>query len=372
MQSERSMEFFAGLMNPANTHSVQIKRMCSDKTIRAEVNAISSLKHPTSTGPRPSEALGNVIKSDNAPRFLRDILKQINPSMREAFGNLSSLPVGISFLPEVAGSGKSYMEIAIIFSQFGSCKESVQPADAKPDEVKILYFLNNNAGVETFTNRLVETYNQLGIENSPPVIRLDPMGSEVKSGMKGTTRRTYEEAFGQSEAEKDNENASIKNQFLATHALNEILLGIHNAYDNTRKATRFIVMSYASKELVGHLGKVESGEGLDDDSKSMFKAEFKSLYEDFLIDFHETVVTTPVGASNFAFRQSFRPDIVILDEAGTMRELTTLIPIAFLSPKAWIVTGDIAQKPPYISMKHDLGAGKISSTFPSNVKQRTF
>ncbi|KAL6801049.1 hypothetical protein GGI42DRAFT_36564 [Trichoderma sp. SZMC 28013] len=156
MQSERSMEFFVRLMNPANTQSVQIKRMCSDKTIRAEVNAINSLKHPTSADPRPSErslaaykflmqfdpttaktnlldeipALGNVVNSDddNAPHFLRKIFNEMNRSMREAFGTTSNLPAGICFIPGVAGSGKSYMmEMAIIFSQFGSCEASAQP-----------------------------------------------------------------------------------------------------------------------------------------------------------------------------------------------------------------------------------------------------
>lgn len=72
---------------------------------------------------------------------------------------------------------------------------------------------------------------------------------------------------------------------------------------------------------------------------------------DFLREFNGTVVITPVAASNAKLRDSFRPDIVIVDDAATMREITTLIPIAFFDPKAWIITGDVAQKPPHISGK---------------------
>ncbi|KAH7256546.1 hypothetical protein BKA59DRAFT_76231 [Fusarium tricinctum] len=36
-------------------------------------------------------------------------------------------------------------------------------------------------------------------------------------------------------------------------------------------------------------------------------------------------------------------------------------PIAHLSPKAWVVVGDIAQIPPHLTMEHDLGPGKTTS-----------
>ncbi|KAL7929424.1 hypothetical protein V8C35DRAFT_315601 [Trichoderma chlorosporum] len=401
---DTALEYFTRLMNPENTQAVHIKRVFSDKTIRAEVDAVNSLKHPTSANPSPTDrsivayrylmrfddtvartnlldeipALGNVINSANAPEFLREIFNKMNRPMRDAFGAMSSLPAGIFFLPGVAGSGKSFMmEMAIIFSQFGSCGASVQPADAEPQNIKILYLLNSNAGVEAFTRRLIETYNNHGIKNSPPVVRLYPMDSEIKAGVKGTTRQNYKETFSQSQAEKDREDVANENHFLATYAMNEISLGIHSAYDRTHKGARQnldrslhqAALDYLHShrelpcyaDLVELLDRVDRGEKLNDGSKSLFKSNFKILFQDFLEDFHGTIVTTPVAASNFAFREAFKPDLIILDEAGTMRELTALIPIAFFSPKAWILTGDIAQKPPYISMEHGLGAGKISS-----------
>lgn len=44
-----------------------------------------------------------------------------------------------------------------------------------------------------------------------------------------------------------------------------------------------------------------------------------------------------------------------------MDEASILILIAHYSPKAWVGAGDIAQKPPHLTMEHDLGSGKVSS-----------
>ncbi|CAF3623937.1 unnamed protein product [Fusarium graminearum] len=45
----------------------------------------------------------------------------------------------------------------------------------------------------------------------------------------------------------------------------------------------------------------------------------------------------------------------------TMDEPTLMIPIYHYAPKAFVITGDIAQKPPHLTMEHDLGPGKIST-----------
>lgn len=44
-----------------------------------------------------------------------------------------------------------------------------------------------------------------------------------------------------------------------------------------------------------------------------------------------------------------------------MDEPTLVIPICHYAPKAFVITGDIAQKPPHLTMEHDLGPGKIST-----------
>ncbi|OBS26874.1 hypothetical protein FPOA_00817 [Fusarium poae] len=44
-----------------------------------------------------------------------------------------------------------------------------------------------------------------------------------------------------------------------------------------------------------------------------------------------------------------------------MRELTTLIPIGLFTLKVWVITGDINQRGPFITLEHDLGCDKVSS-----------
>lgn len=97
-----------------------------------------------------------------------------------------------------------------------------------------------------------------------------------------TTRQKYEAAFGQSQAEKDREVASIENHFLATYALNEISLDIHDGYDRTRNDARqnkdrslhqaaldFLKLHSDEpryEDLVEQLGRIDCGERLDCDS----------------------------------------------------------------------------------------------------------
>ncbi|RFU78586.1 hypothetical protein TARUN_3629 [Trichoderma arundinaceum] len=68
-----------------------------------------------------------------------------------------------------------------------------------------------------------------------------------------------------------------------------------------------------------------------------------SLYRDVLAE-ADFVATTPVAASG-SFATLFRPEIIFMDEAPHARELTTLIPMAYFDPLAWIFTGDVKQTP---------------------------
>ncbi|KAI8720961.1 CCHC-type domain-containing protein [Fusarium sp. LHS14.1] len=78
---------------------------------------------------------------------------------------------------------------------------------------------------------------------------------------------------------------------------------------------------------------------------------------------HGTVVTTPAAAATTAFRDYFKPDQVIIDEAATMREITTLIHIAFFDPKAWIITGD-----PYRTKGQSTDAARLCQSFKTSVQ----
>lgn len=60
------------------------------------------------------------------------------------------------------------------------------------------------------------------------------------------------------------------------------------------------------------------------------------------------IATTPVAIYG-SFEKLFHPDIIFIDEAPHARELTSLIPIAFYEPIAWIFTGDVKQTKPFVN-----------------------
>ncbi|KAK1762908.1 hypothetical protein QBC33DRAFT_581402 [Phialemonium atrogriseum] len=402
---ESAVSYLARVMDPNNAQPVKVKRVSSNKTICAEVDAVNALNCPPSADPRPSDesvaafryllrfnadtapivnlleaipALGNVVNDNSSPPFVKNLFEGMNKPMKEAFRAMDSLPAGICFVPGVAGCGKSYMmEMAIVFSQFGSCAADAEPHNAMPNKLKVLYLINNNAGVEAFTSRLIETYDGLGIANHPAVLRLYPMGSEVRSGMSQGPKQQRPDVFAEGAAEAERAAMDIENHFLATYVMNEISINVHNAHAAARKARRHNVENSlhcaALRYFEGHrteerfgklarlLDRLRAGEKLDGKSRAYFETSIKMLYTDFLQDFHGTIVTTPMGASVSAFRNAFRPDIVIMDDAGLMRELTTLVPIVYFSPKVWIIIGDVVQAVPHITMQHDLGPGTTTS-----------
>ncbi|CAJ0545530.1 Ff.00g090030.m01.CDS01 [Fusarium sp. VM40] len=123
-------------------------------------------------------------------------------------------------------------------------------------------------------------------------------------------------------------------------------------------------------ELREMMDRVKAGENLLEGEFASLKHLIKELYRDTLQDFSGVVASTPVGITLLLIRQSFRPDLVIVDEAVTMDEMSLLVPIAHFSPKAWVIVGDIAQKPPHMTMEHDLGPGKTTPT-PSTLQKQT-
>ncbi|GAB0137062.1 hypothetical protein EsDP_00005345 [Epichloe bromicola] len=103
------------------------------------------------------------------------------------------------------------------------------------------------------------------------------------------------------------------------------------------------------------LDKMENGEVLSTDDWKTLRRHVSKLYRVVLArtDF---IATTPVAAFG-RFSRFFKPDLIFVDEASHARELTTLIPLAYFSPKAWIFTGDVKQTQPFVkNLKSNRGA----------------
>lgn len=80
------------------------------------------------------------------------------------------------------------------------------------------------------------------------------------------------------------------------------------------------------------------------------------------------IATTPVAAYG-SFSKLFRPDIVFIDEAPHARELTTLIPLAFFEPIAWILTGDVNQTRPFVKGGDKRDTEKLGLVFNPHADQ---
>ncbi|KAF4460237.1 Nonsense-mediated mRNA decay 1 [Fusarium albosuccineum] len=391
---ERYQDYFKRTLDPKNTKEIEVQRTYSTKTLRAKVHAVNVLKHPASepTSP-PSEraiaaynflmrfetdtwvnlldelpSLGNIVNNEG-PAFLRNIFDAMNKPMKEAFREMKKIPAGIHFVPGVAGCGKSFMlENIDLFSQFGSCPAHASAQDAQPRNLKTLYLLDNNAGVDTVVTRMTNRHKDLGIKHPLPVLRLYAMDTEVARGVKKKQVENEEATMKSDDTEGD-----IADYFLAARALASIAKDIDHAHTESRKAKRqhddVSIHSAAFgfydehrdeyKDLEEALNRFQAGQDLGAE-RTWLKTYVKVLYSDFLRQFQGTIVTTPIAASAMAFREAFRPDLVLVDEAATMHELTTLIPIAFFNPHAWILTGDVAQKPPHLTIEHDQ-PGQITS-----------
>jgi regulator of nonsense transcripts 1 len=99
------------------------------------------------------------------------------------------------------------------------------------------------------------------------------------------------------------------------------------------------------------LDKMDTGNALTTDNWKHLRSHISRLYRAVLAN-TDFVATTPVAAYG-RFSRFFKPDIIFVDEASHARELTTLIPLAYFSPKAWIFTGDVKQTEPFVKDAKD-------------------
>ncbi|KAI6780040.1 uncharacterized protein J7T54_007516 [Emericellopsis cladophorae] len=87
----------------------------------------------------------------------------------------------------------------------------------------------------------------------------------------------------------------------------------------------------------------------------------------------DIVFTTPVPAAGH-FADVFRPEVIFVDEAPHARELTTLITIAYYSPRVWIFTGDVKQTLPFVKggERHDAARDGLQfNRFAEQLKMST-
>jgi hypothetical protein len=375
---------------------IKVKMSTSEKTLKAQSHSLNSLKHPVGANapsPQSVEAyqyllnfdltktspynlltelpgVGNVIVDRASPKFMLDIFDNLTAPMKRCLTEMDNAPGRLHFISGVAGAGKSYlMEVLMLFTLFGKGFDNT----SKP---RILYILNNNVGVETFCQRLGQTFEDWLPEehasHRPDIMRVYPLEGEV--------RNTSNSVKPQQDIEVDN----LAEAFEADQVLQELCTDVienQAAAKRTKNANRDKSLHrYASDSISNHperhsylqgsLERIKNGDTLSEDQYASFKQQIKTVYRDTIREFSGIMVTTAVGAYPAVIREELKPELIIIDEAATMDEASLFILIANFAPKAWVITGDIAQKPPHLTMEHDLGPGKVSSN-PFAVQKQT-
>jgi regulator of nonsense transcripts 1 len=94
------------------------------------------------------------------------------------------------------------------------------------------------------------------------------------------------------------------------------------------------------------LKRMDAGEVFSAEDWKSLRNRISTLYRAVLAQ-TDFIATTPAAVYG-SFPSFFKPDVIFVDEAPHARELTTLIPIAYFDPFAWIFTGDVKQTRPFV------------------------
>lgn len=94
------------------------------------------------------------------------------------------------------------------------------------------------------------------------------------------------------------------------------------------------------------LGRMDSRGTLDTDDWKGLRGSVVLLYRAVLAQ--ADFIATTLVAVYVSFPRLFRPEVIFIGEAPHSRKLTTLIPIAYFDPVAWIFTGDVNQTQPFV------------------------
>jgi hypothetical protein len=379
---------------------VVIARATSDKTLRAEILAINALIRPSvakysriaqksrdafeyilAFREDPAKAvdlfgelpgIGRVVEENaaNSPPWVQKEYRRLHRNKREVMKSLSSLPHGIGLISGVAGCGKStLLKTITLAAQYGGLDASVTPdeIESKPDFCA-MYIVNTNGGVDKYAKELVEMYERLGLgEDAPDVIRLYPMDSEL-SAMLRERKDTLPETFNPDDAAKEMETFDMSDHLVAQYQILNIAAKCHNAKKMARErknqlrkgmslhthACEFLLKNKEEyEELTRLVDMAKANSVLTDIERTSLRENTRVLYEDFLKQFRGIICTTPVAASNLAICENVRPHLIMVDESARMRELSSLITLAWWGPVAWIFVGDDRQLRPHVALDVD-------------------
>ena len=273
--------------------------------------------------------------------------KSFNSDHISAFEGLGKIPNGLYFVNGCPGAGKTEWNMVV-----AALIQAKRRYGSKKKRSQILFLVDINKTVDDAAYR----YSKLCREADLPVriVRMHGWPREMRHSVKLHT--THSKSDSSISDEPD-----FTQRFLTAagvckgNSLLRLLDGVPTLdeaaweYFDAHKKDNF-------SGLDNLLQKMSGEEILTTKDWRALRGEVRRLYLVVLsqVDF---IATTPVAACG-RFSKCFQPDIIFVDEASHARELTTLIPIAYFTPLAWIFTGDVKQTSPFVKDGRKRGSGR--------------
>ncbi|RCI13797.1 hypothetical protein L249_8288 [Ophiocordyceps polyrhachis-furcata BCC 54312] len=273
-------------------------------------------------------------RSHRVPKLIVEKFKAFNADHRAALKGLQSIPNSVYFVNGCPGAGKT--EWNMVLSALVHSKRSPK---SRRRHTPILFLVDINKAVDDAANRYYRLCQDAGLKRLR-IIRMHSWPYEIRHSAK------LNKGSDDVDAEPD-----FTKKFLTTASLAQHIEKQRNA----RQAPTLDEASWEYYErhkgdcfqaLCKLLTRMDEGDVLDNEDWKALRKLVSLLYRAVLAQ-TDFVATTPVAAFGH-FSKLFRPDLVVMDEAPHARELTSLIPIAFYSPLAWIFTGDVNQTRPFV------------------------
>ncbi|UKZ74284.1 hypothetical protein TrVFT333_001946 [Trichoderma virens FT-333] len=368
LQVSGALDDFSGMvLDESNQRSISIRWDISSQTFEAELDALhffvapkrsekrgpgyrarlafAMLQHFQAEGPEMVNLLEKyphlAQPSDPAHKISPILLKkfaQFNGDHVAAHEGLGRIKNGLYFVNGCPGAGKTEWNMVI-----SALIQSHHTYATKRIPHQILFLVDINQTVSDAADRYYCLCKEAGLDVQ--IIRMHGWPYEMRNSNR------LNRSGGQSEKDDGNADTDFTKSFLTTVGLT------HHAKleRDGRRAPNLDEAAWDHYEKHKHdsypgltklLDRIEKEEVLDGEDWRLLRRLVTGLYRDVLAG-ADFVATTPVAASG-SFAKLFRPEIVFVDEAPHARELTTLIPLAYFDPVAWIFTGDVKQTRPFV------------------------
>ncbi|CAM1502141.1 Fc.00g041250.m01.CDS01 [Cosmosporella sp. VM-42] len=275
------------------------------------------------------------------PRLLVEKFRAFNADHRAAYDGLTRIPNGLYFVNGCPGAGKTEWNM-VVAALIQSKRRHARPGTHRRYS-PILFVVDLNKTVDDAADRYYNLCKAAGLKLR--IVRMHGWPYEMRNSEKLNKSAS---STGKKEPEGE---LDFTRKFL-------IIANISKHTKIERNASKAPTLDeeawdYYEKHkedcfttLKKVLTSMDAGEALSTDDWKTLRGQVSMLYKAVLAQ-TDFIATTPVAAYG-SFSKLFRPEVIFVDEAPHARELTTLIPIAYFDPVAWILTGDVKQTRPFV------------------------